>query len=92
MDNKPIINRSIVFREEFDEWAILFYPDMGTSFGLNPVSVFIWKHLDGEHTVNDILIKLRKQCEDTPDDAINHIEGFVGKLIDHGFAGYEHHA
>ena len=69
VNDKPIANPMLVFREEFDDWAILFDPDTGDGFGLNPVSVFIWKRLDGKHTIQDILMELRKSCEDMPDNA-----------------------
>ena len=46
-NNNPLANPSLVLREEFDDWAVLFDPDTGDSFGLNPVSVFIFKRLDG---------------------------------------------
>ena len=60
-DKKPVANSQIVFREEFDDWAVLFDPDTGDSFGMNPLSAFIWKHLDGKLTLTDILSMLR-QC------------------------------
>ena len=52
---KPVANSLVVLREEFDDWAVLFDPDTGNACGLNPVGVFIWKRLDGRHTVPDIL-------------------------------------
>ncbi len=55
MENKKLIaNPTIVLREEFDDWAVLFDPDTGNAYGMNPVSVFVWKHLDGNHTLEDI--------------------------------------
>ena len=48
--DRPIANPLSVLREEFDDWALLFDPDSGKVVGLNPVSVFIWKRLDGNHT------------------------------------------
>ena len=89
VNNKPIANPILVFREEFDDWAILFDPDTGDGFGLNPVSVFIWKRLDGNHTIQDILMELRKSCEDMPDTAEQEIKVFVEGLVEKGYAGYE---
>ena len=37
----PIANSTIVFREEFDDWAILFDPDTNETLGMNPVSAFL---------------------------------------------------
>ena len=86
---KPIANPLIVLREEFDDWAILFDPDSGEGHGLNPVSVFIWKCLDGKHTIEDIMAELRKNCDEMPEDAEKLVETFVKDLVERGFAGYE---
>lgn len=86
---KPIINPLIVFREEFDDWAILFDPDTGDGFGLNPVGAFIWKRLDGRHTLQDILEELRETCEDAPENAAQEIKDFIEELAGKGYAGYE---
>ena len=89
VNNKPIANPLVVFREEFDDWAVLFDPDSGNAFGLNPVSVFIWKRLDGEHTIQDILTELRESCKDVADTAEHEIKAFVARPVKEGCAGYE---
>ena len=86
---KPIANPLIVLREEFDDWAILFDHDSGEGHGLNPVSVFVWKCLDGKHTIKDIMAELRENCDDMPEDAEKLVETFVKDLVERGFAGYE---
>ena len=88
-EKKPVANSQIVFREEFDDWAVLFDPDTGDSFGMNPVSAFIWKQLDGKHTLDDILAEMRTCCKDVPDEADKHMKTFVEDLIEKGYAGYE---
>jgi SynChlorMet cassette protein ScmD len=87
--NRPIANPLIVLREEFDDWAILFDPDTGDSFGLNPVSVFIYKRLDGKHTLGEIMKELRAECKDAPEDADTHVQDFIDDLLKRGLAGYE---
>ncbi len=87
--DKPIANPLLVLREERDDWAILFDPDTGDCFTLNPVSVFIWKLLDGEHATRDILKELRKVCKEAPGNAGRKIEIFIETLIEKGYAGYE---
>ena len=84
---KPVANPLIVLREEFDDWAILFDPDTGDGFGINPVSVFIWKRLDGKHTINDILEGLREACEDAPENAEQEVKDFIKELLGKGYAG-----
>jgi SynChlorMet cassette protein ScmD len=61
---RPIANPYIMLREEFDDWAILFNPDTGRGFGLNPTGVYIWKLLDGEHSVDDMREALRRDADD----------------------------
>ncbi len=87
--SKPIANSVLVLREEFDDWAVLFDPDSGNGVGLNPVSVHIWKLLDGEHTEEDILREVVDHFEDVPDEASEHVKEFVEDLVRRGFAGYE---
>ncbi len=89
--DKPIANPLIVLREEFDDWAILFDPDSGDAFGLNPMGVFIWKRLDGHHGVKDILEDLRKTHEDVPEEAEEDLQEFIQDLVQRGLAGYEIH-
>jgi SynChlorMet cassette protein ScmD len=88
-DLKPIANPTVVLREEFDDWAILFDPDTGNAFGLNPTSVFIWKLLDGRHTIRDIINEVQKNFEEVPDDVEVHVNEFINDLIERGYAGYE---
>jgi len=88
-NDKLTANPMIVLREEFDDWAVLFDPDTGNAFGLNPVSVFIWKHLDGQHTIADIMKKLRSECKNVPDDAESYIKAFLKDISEKGLAGHE---
>jgi len=88
-DDRPLADPMLVLREEFDDWAILFDPDTGDSFGVNPVSVFIFKHLDGKNTLDDIMSKLRVECDDAPDDAEQYVQEFIDSLVQKGFAGFE---
>ncbi len=87
--DKPVANPLIVLREEFDDWAILFDPDSGDALGLNPVGVFIWKLLDGSHTMEDILRKLRESCENVPEEIEDHLKDFIQSLVERGLAGHE---
>lgn len=90
--DKPLANPLIVLREEFDDWAILFDPDTGHAFGLNPVSVFIWQRLDGNHSVADILAEMQDEFENVPHEAEAHIQEFIEDLKSKGLAGYQFQA
>lgn len=85
----PIANPLVVFREEFDDWAILLDPDSGKAFGVNPVGALIWKQLDGKHTLKEIEVSIKEQFSDVPEDLESHLMDFIKELFENGFAGYE---
>lgn len=84
-EEKIIANPNIVLREEFENHAFLYDPDTGDTFPLNPVGAFIWKHLNGRHTVGQILEIMSIDFEDVPDSAANHIRTFIKDLSKRGF-------
>jgi SynChlorMet cassette protein ScmD len=84
-----LANPLIVLREEFDDWAILFDPDTGNAFGLNPTGVFVWKLLDGRHGVEEIVKGLQGEADDVPEDAMEHVRQFIVSLETQGLVGYE---
>jgi SynChlorMet cassette protein ScmD len=94
MTDKPLVNPLIVLRKDFedDDWAILFDPDKGDAYGLNPVSVFIWQLLDGKHSVADILEELRSHYDGVPAEAEEHVREFIDHLMDKGLAGFHFQA
>ncbi|NPV63164.1 MAG: SynChlorMet cassette protein ScmD [Methanotrichaceae archaeon] len=85
----PTINPQVVCREEFDGWAILFDPDSGKAFGINPVAVRIWKNLDGKTKKEDILQELKSSFSEVPENIESDFVDFVRDLVEKGFAGYE---
>ena len=87
--DKPIANPMLVFREEFDDWAVLFDPDTGDAFGLNPVCVFVWKCLDGKNSIEDIYAKVRERCDGVSGDAEQEIADFIEDLVKRGYAGFQ---
>jgi len=85
----PVANPLIVLREEFDDWAVLFNPETGAAFAIDPVAVLIWKRLDGKKSIDDIVADLRTSCEDVPANAEEHCRAFIDDLLQKGLAGYE---
>jgi SynChlorMet cassette protein ScmD len=83
---KPLASDFIVLREEFDDWALLFNPDTGHAFGVNPTSVFIWKCFDGKHTAADIVAKLKENCESVPAEVEEHVNSFINEVVEKGLA------
>jgi SynChlorMet cassette protein ScmD len=78
---------AVVLREEFDDWAVLFDPETGAGFSLNPVGVFVWRHLDGRHSVDDIMDAMRREFAEVPEDARAHMEELIQSLVDKGLVG-----
>lgn len=87
--DKPVAKPSVVLREEFDDWAILFEPDTGDALGINPMGVFVWKRLDSYHAIQDILKEVRNHYDNVPNEANDQIKEFIQELIGKKFVSYE---
>jgi SynChlorMet cassette protein ScmD len=87
--DKPIANPVAVLREEFDDWAVLFNPDTAEAVGINPVGVVVWKQMDGQHNLDQIVTVVRDQFADVPGAADEEVAAFVDDLSQRGFVGYE---
>ena len=86
---KPVANPVVVLREEFDNWAILFNPDTAEAVGINPVGVALWKLMDGERSLKDLVEEVNNRFSDVPDSAIEEVSRFVDDLTQRGLVGYE---
>ena len=89
LSSKPISNPVVVLREEFDDWAVLFNPDTANAVGINPVGVSVWKLMDGNRTLEDLVDEIKDRYSDVPDAAIEDLTTFVENLAENGFVGYE---
>jgi SynChlorMet cassette protein ScmD len=78
-----------VLREEFDDWAVLFNPDTGRGFGLSPTGVYVWKLLDGKHSINEMLEALTRNALNVPVEATDHLIAFVEELSQYGLAAHD---
>lgn len=87
--NNPKINPGIRFRQESDEWVILFDPDTGNSRTLNPVGVFVWKLLDGTRNMDDVVKEIRQSYDNVPQEVDEHVKQFVDVLQKTGFVGVD---
>ena len=84
--DKPIRNPYVVLREEFDDWAVLFNPDTGRGYGLNPTGVCVWKLLDGGHTISALVTALQRYALDVSEEAAEHLCAFIELLAQYGLA------
>lgn len=87
--DRPIANPIVVLREEFDDWAVLFNPDTADAVGTNPVGVAVWKRMNGNRSIADIVSEIQNDFKDTPDNVFKEITAFIDKLAKFGFAGLE---
>jgi SynChlorMet cassette protein ScmD len=87
--DRPIANPIVVLREEFDDWAILFNPDTAAAVGVNPVGVAVWKMMDGQTSLDEIVLGIKSTFDDAPEAAFEEITAFVDQLAERGYVGYE---
>lgn len=87
--DKPIANPMAVLREEFDDWAVLFNPETADAVGINPVGVAVWRLMDGQHSMSEIVASVGQQFANVPGCASEEIQSFIGNLAEQGFVGYE---
>jgi SynChlorMet cassette protein ScmD len=85
---KPKADPQLIFREEFDDWAILYDPDTGKAMGLNPTAACIWKLCDGAHTRAAMLDELRARFEDPPEELAIELDEFLDTLIQRKLVSY----
>lgn len=86
MKDKKIMykkNPSVILREEFDDWGVLFDTEKGEGFCINPMGIFIWKQFDGNTTITTILNDIQKEFRDTPEDLQDHVQLLMNELQDH---------
>lgn len=78
-------NPLIVFRKEFDRSALLFNPENGETFGLNPTSAVLWECFSREMDENQALEALREKVRVLPENALEDIRGFAAQLREKHF-------
>ena len=86
---KLIANPAVVFRDDFDDFSILFNPETGLAFGLNPVGALIWDLLHNELTLYDLIDQVHKTCYDVSDNVNEQVSEFVEAMISNGLVGTE---
>jgi SynChlorMet cassette protein ScmD len=89
LSDKPVANPVVVLREEFDDWAVLFNPDTSGAVGINTVGVAVWKLMNGERNLEEIVALVKEEFDDVPGTVDEELTDFVGNLAESGFVGYE---
>ena len=57
--SNPTANPVISLREEVVDWAVLFNLDTAAVQSINPVGVVIWRQMDGQHSLVQIVAELK---------------------------------
>ena len=77
-------NQNFVFRQIDDETLLVPIKDnvgdLGSIYNLNQVAAFVWQHLDGKKTLNDIKDLMTGEFEVSHPDAEQDLTEFVGQL------------
>jgi len=55
-------------------------------FVVNEVGQWVWKRLDGEHSVDDLASEACREFDVTPDAAHADVEAFLGEVLAAGLA------
>ncbi len=93
LNSRLAVNPNLVLREEDDDCALLFDPDRGSVQMLNRTAVEIWKRLDGQRSLKEILSSLDDLFADVDEAAQEQVLqlarsladlGAVGTWVDHG--------
>ncbi len=79
------LNPSLVFRKEFDQSGLLFNPDDGRIFTLNPTTAFICEQLQKETTQETILAAMQEKIKNVPAEAASDLVAFLEQLRKAGF-------
>lgn len=73
-----------ILRREQDDWGLLYNPDTGRTFGLDPIGMFFWERLDGQRSPEQLLDELGQQCTELPPQAGQHLSQFLAQLTEKG--------
>jgi len=87
LDTQVVLNPNMVLREEGDEGSILFDPDTGAVRVLNLTATTIWKLLEEQRTLHQVMAALREQFEDMDEKAEEQVLGLVSELVRLGALG-----
>jgi hypothetical protein len=82
-------NPAVILRQVQPGEAVLVNTDTAASIVLNATGISAWQRMDGQHTLEDLVIALKQQFEGVPDSAVEDVRALVKALAEEGFVGYE---
>ena len=78
---------AVSIRRVRDEGAVLYHPDTGKEKFINNTGFFIWRHLDGTRSAEDIAEALTADFEDVPREQVyTDVAEFLNDIAAEGFA------
>jgi hypothetical protein len=80
-------NPAFVLREEEDDAALLFDPDLGAVRVLNGTALAVWKRLDGKRNLSRIVADLREEFEGIDEAAERQVAELLSALSAMGAVG-----
>jgi hypothetical protein len=77
-----LLRKTSVLWRELDGEAILLDSKEGYSYNLNTVGTLVWKMLDGNHTIEDIVTAICEAYEVEYEQALQDVEQLLRSLRD----------
>lgn len=87
MQTRLAVNPNLVLRIEDDDCALLFDPDSGRVQMLNATAVDIWRLLDGNRTLQEVVDCLRERYDGINGTVEGQIIALTGQLTELGAVG-----
>ena len=84
MNARPRRHPETAYREIGEEGGLVVLPRRSEVKVLNPVGTRVFGLLDGEHTVDEIVLRIVDEFEVGPDQARHDVEEFLTELERHG--------
>ena len=74
-------NETVAFRRLAEgEGGVLLHLESGEYHGINEVGCLIWELVDGERTVDGLVVALDEEIEDPPADLADQVIAFLDSL------------
>ena len=89
--SQPVIqtNPSVVCTQLQNGDSVLLHLETQMYYSLNPTGVFIWDHLNGKRTVEDISEALEQKYDISIQDANNSVSTLINELAEEKLVFFE---
>ena len=82
--NNPRRHPDTAFRPVGDEGGLVVLSEKSEVKVLNPVAIKVFSLLDGKHSVEQIVSKVREEFDVSEQEALRDVSGFIEELKSHG--------